>query len=104
MTHGPRLLNTVHVVYSNKTEIGITFELILCCRCKNILKSKKMKIVPVTTNLKITLGLKDGNVRSKIRFLSFLRYSIQFNGEGGGELKLQKHLKRKIQQQHTKTV
>ena len=35
-------------------------------RCKNILKSKKMKIVLVKTNLKITLDLKDGNVRSKI--------------------------------------
>ena len=31
MTYGPRLLNTVHFVYSNKKEIRITFELILCC-------------------------------------------------------------------------
>ena len=35
-------------------------------RCENILKSKKMKIVPVTTTLKITRGFRDGNVRSKI--------------------------------------
>ena len=31
MTYGPRLLNTVQFVYSNKKETRITFELILCC-------------------------------------------------------------------------
>ena len=35
-------------------------------RCKNILKSKKMEIILVATNLKITQVLKNGNVRPKI--------------------------------------
>ena len=37
-------------------------------RCKNILKSKKVRIVLVTANVKVTLGLKDGNVPSNIQY------------------------------------
>ena len=59
-------------------------------RCKNILKSKKMKIILVPTNLKITRGLKGWKCTFKNMSLSFLRFIIQFNGEGEGRAEVTK--------------